>query len=212
MSYSQINIGPVKTSRKELVDIFKAWIVLSLAFAIVYAGASLFRGEIERVFSANFVVLFLISSITAGLGFLLHELAHKFVAQRYGCMAEFRAFDNLLYLALGLAAAVGFIFAAPGAVMISGRVTRKENGLISLAGPLTNYFLGMVFLILLLQLPAYGSIFQIGFFINWWLGLFNMIPFGNFDGKKILEWSRYAWIAMVAIGIYFVFFFKPGII
>ncbi len=42
---------------------------------------------------------------------------------------------------------------------------------------------------------------MIGFQINFWLGLFNLIPFGNFDGKKILNWDRYVWMGMVFIGI-----------
>ena len=208
MTYHPLNIGPIKTSKTELIEISKAWIVLSLAFAFVYAGASMIGGGMGKIFSAQFIILFFISLVTAGFGFLLHELAHKFVAQRYGCAAEFRAFDNLLYLALGLAIIVGFIFAAPGAVMISGRVTRKENGLISLAGPLTNYVLGMIFFTLLQALPAYRSVFQMGFFINLWLGLFNLIPFGNFDGRKILDWSRVIWLLMVAFGVYFVFFLR----
>ena len=107
-----IKLGKINTSRIELIDITKAWFVLSLAFAFVFSGISLLNGKIGNLFSLDFLVLFLISVFTAGLGFLLHELAHKFVAQKYGCVAEFRAFDNMLYLALGLAAFVGFIFAA----------------------------------------------------------------------------------------------------
>ena len=84
-----------------------------------------------------------------GLGFLLHQLAHKFVAQKYGCVAEFRAFDQMLYLAVGLAFFVGFIFAAPGAVMIRGYVDRRKNGIISIAGPAVNIMLAVIFLILL---------------------------------------------------------------
>ncbi len=149
-------------------------------------------------------MMFLISLFTAGIGFLLHELAHKFAAQHYGCVAEFRAFDQMLYIAVGLAALVGFIIAAPGAVMISGHITRKENGIISAAGPLINFILGLIFLGLMFLFPdslTMTSVGLIGFQINFWLGLFNMIPFGNFDGKKIWDWNNYVWIAMVAVGM-----------
>ena len=201
-----IKLGKIKTSKIELIDIGKAWFVLSLAFAFVFSGVSLINGRISQIFSLEFLVLFLISVFTAGLGFLLHELAHKFVAQKYGCVAEFRAFDQMLYFALGLAVFVGFIFAAPGAVMISGMITRKENGIVSLAGPLTNYILAMIFLVMMVSYPQFNFIFMVGFQINLWLGLFNMIPFGNFDGIKILHWNRYVWSAMVAFGVLFIFF------
>ncbi|MBI2666866.1 metalloprotease [Candidatus Woesearchaeota archaeon] len=197
------------TSRIELIDITKAWVAISLAFAFVYSGASFINGSLNNIFEIRFLILFVISLFTAGLGFLLHELAHKFVARRYGCLAEFRASDQMLYLAVGLAAFIGFIFAAPGAVMISGMVTRKENGLISLAGPLTNYVLAGIFFAGGLLFPAVGSIFSlglginpwwIGFSINAWLGLFNLLPFGNFDGRKIFDWSKVIWGAMVVGG------------
>ena len=198
--YKIIKLGKIKTSKIELIDIAKAWIAISIAFALVFSGITLLNGTISKVFSVSFGVMFLISLFTAGIGFLLHELAHKFAAQHYGCVAEFRAFDQMLYFAVGLAALVGFIFAAPGAVMISGNITRKENGIISAAGPLVNFVLGLVFFGLMFLMPSLSLIFSIGFQINFWLGLFNMIPFMNFDGKKIWNWNPSVWIAMVVFG------------
>ena len=192
----------MKTSKEEIIDISKAWLALSFAFTLVYSGVFLLGGKpFSVVLSFGFWQMFLIALVTAGLGFLLHELAHKVVAQRYGCVAEFRAFDQMLYLAVGLAAVIGFIFAAPGAVMISGMITRKENGIISVAGPAMNYLLSFLFLGLGFLLPAWSFIFQIGFSINAWLGLFNMIPFGNFDGIKIFHWDKLVWGIMVAVGL-----------
>ena len=207
MMHKTIKIGKIDTSRTEIIDIVKAWLALSLAFTFIYAGASVLSGDIQRIFSLDFIRIFVISMFTAGLGFLLHELAHKFVAQHYGCTAEFRAWDQLLYLAVGLAVFIGFIFAAPGAVMISGMITRKENGLISAAGPATNYVLAMIFLGLLYLLPQWASIFATGFSINIWLGMFNLIPFGPLDGKKVFYWNKAVWGAMLAFGALFLFVF-----
>jgi len=200
-----IKLMGIKTSKIELIDITKAWLALSLAFAFIYSGASLMNGSISNAFQLHFLKIFVISLFTAGLGFLLHELGHKFVAQHYGCAAEFRAWDQFLYLAVGLAVVIGFIFAAPGAVMIHGMVTRKENGIISAAGPLVNYVLGLIFLGLFFTFPAWRSVTSIGFSINMWLGLFNLIPFGNLDGLKIFHWNKVVWGGMAAFGIIFVF-------
>lgn len=199
--YKTIKIGKLNTSNQEIKDITKAWAILSLAFALVFGDLTLFQGNLLGIFSPGFLVLFVVSLFTAGLGFLLHELGHKFAAQHYGCTAEFRAFDQMLYIALGLAAVVGFIFAAPGAVMIAGRVTFRESGIISMAGPSVNFVLALIFLYSSFYLP----ILTIGFFINAWLGLFNLIPFGNFDGRKILEWSKAVWVGMLIAGIFLVF-------
>ena len=189
--YPTIKLGKINTSKIELIDITKAWLAISLAFALVYSGASLLGGDVVKIFSVNFLLIFLVSLFTAGLGFLLHELAHKFSAQHYGCTAEFRAFDQMLYLAVGLAALVGFIFAAPG--------------IISLAGPLTNYVIALIFYGLNYLVPTLGFIFLTGFTINLWLGLFNLIPFGNFDGIKIFHWSTPLWLGMVVFGLGFMF-------
>ena len=195
--YRTIKLCKIATSRTELIDITKAWLAVSVAFAIAGVGFRL---------SSSFFVSLLVSGITVGIGFLLHELAHKFTAQHYGCTAEFRAFDQMLLFAIALSF-LGFVFAAPGAVMILGQVTRKENGIISAAGPLTNYALALVFLVLSMFLPAGKLIWASGFSINLWLGLFNMIPFWNFDGKKIWAWQPSIWAAMVAFGVLFRFVF-----
>tara|TARA_Y100000310_G_scaffold235614_1_gene238687 strand:- start:770 stop:1360 length:591 start_codon:yes stop_codon:yes gene_type:complete len=195
--YKTIKIGKIRTSRIELIDLAKAWLAISLAFTIASTGLR---------FDASFLLIMLISAFTVGIGFLFHELAHKFVAQRYGCQAEFRALDQMLFLAVAMSF-LGFIFAAPGAVMLSGNITRKENGIISAAGPLTNFVLALIFLGFSFSYPVWDLVWMNGFQINLWLGLFNMIPFGNFDGKKILAWHRYIWAGMVIFGVYFLFFF-----
>src|SRR3989338_9385534 len=136
---NSIKFWRVSTSEKELKDLLKAWIAVSIAFAIAMRGSSLF--------SADFYFKFVISAMTVGAGFLLHELGHKVTAQKYGCFAEFRSFDNMLILAIAMSF-FGFIFAAPGAVIISGHVSKRRNGKISAAGPLVNLTLALVFLFL----------------------------------------------------------------
>ena len=183
----------MKFSPIEQRDLVKAWFVIALAFAIVFNGG--------LGFESDFFILIVFSAITVGLGFLLHELAHKYVAQMYGCWAEFRAFNGMLWLAL-ICSFFGFVFAAPGAVMIHGNyISRKMNGLISAAGPATNYVLALVFLgIGQLGGNIFGTLGAYGFMINAWLGLFNMIPFGQFDGRKILDLSGILYGVMVVIG------------
>ncbi|MBI2135381.1 site-2 protease family protein [Candidatus Woesearchaeota archaeon] len=195
----QIYIGNINTSEKEIKDLLKAWLAISFAFALVL------RHGIEL----SFYQVFIISAVTVGLGFLLHELGHKFVAQRYGCFAEFRAFNQMLILAIFLAIITGgrFVFAAPGAVMITGRVDIRKNGIISAAGPVVNLILALFFLSILFMFPS--GLMKIlafyGFYINSFLALFNMIPFGLFDGSKIIRWNRKIYGIIVAVSLLFLF-------
>ncbi len=168
----------MRFTQRELRDLAKAWAAISLAFAILLSNS---------ISLANALI---ISGITVGLGFLLHELAHKFVAQYYGCWAEFKASDIMLVIAI-FSALLGFIFAAPGAVMIQGRINRRQNGIISGAGPITNIALAFIFT----QVP--GAIGAYGAQINAFLALFNMIPLMGLDGQKVLAWRTEYFVALI---------------
>jgi|TARA_B100001971_G_C18114064_1_gene495821 Zn-dependent protease len=177
----------ITTSKREIIDITKAWVAISIAFAIVLSQG------------LGFEQALLVAAIAVGLGFLLHELGHKVVAQYYRCFAEFRSFDQMLILAVAMSF-LGFVFAAPGAVMIHGYVDRRRNGIISIAGPAVNIVLAIVFLILG-TLFGQNLIFQYGYIINVWLALFNMIPFGNFDGSKILKWDKRIYFGFLLLAL-----------
>ncbi len=188
----------MRFSQREIKDLFFAWILISIAFAILFSGR--FGGFFQSIFGIGLVI----SGLTVGIGFLLHELMHKYVAQRYGLFAEFKAFYKMIFLAIGLAF-FGFIFAAPGAVFIRGYITRERNGKISVAGPVTNIVLAIVFLIPLLLIDFNSSLlshfFDLGFRINALLALFNMIPVMPFDGAKVMAWSKPVFYATVIIAL-----------
>ncbi|MCX6707928.1 MAG: hypothetical protein NT001_07415, partial [Candidatus Woesearchaeota archaeon] len=67
-----------------------------------------------------------------------------------------------------------------------------------------NIVLALIFLGLII-LMGNNMLFQYGLLINSWLGLFNMIPIGNFDGKKILRWNKgvYALVVVAAVILLF---------
>jgi Zn-dependent protease len=196
MFYKRIKIGPFSTSQIELVDLLKAWIAISIAFGIVIGGLR---------FDVGFFWSLLLAAVTVGIGFLFHEMAHKFMAQHYGCAAEFRANDQMLLMAIVISF-LGFVFAAPGAVMIAGHITKRENGIISVAGPATNLIVALVFLAFIFLFPPLGIIWRYGFIINSWLAAFNMIPIWNLDGKKVWKWNKGIYLTVLIIGIFFSFF------
>ena len=58
----QIYLGSINTSEKELRDLVKAWIAISLAFALV----------LRHDIGLSFYQVFIVSAVTVGTGFLLH--------------------------------------------------------------------------------------------------------------------------------------------
>lgn len=196
----------IRFSRDEIRDLGVAWIALGFAFALFFGGGA------STVFRPGFATLLLISLLTAGIGFLLHELAHKVVAIRFGQRAAFKADYGMLGLAI-LTALAGFIFAAPGAVYHRGYLTDREHGLVALAGPVTNLLLAVAFLPLI-AMPI-GLLYRIGIFgvgINLFLAAFNMLPVGPLDGRTVFRWSKVVFAvtflvsALLALGAAVTFF------
>ena len=133
-----------------------------------------------------------------GLAFILHELAHKFMAQRYGYWAEFKLNQQGLIITL-LSLISRFKIIAPGAVMIGNIANMDHYGKVSIAGPATNIGLGIIYFMIALMTGSLmiNQLALLGVKINASLALFNLIPFGIFDGAKIIKWNRYVWGAAV---------------
>ncbi len=195
----------------EVRDLFLSLVALVIAFSVL--------GERKMPGWETILIL----TVGVGTGFLLHEMAHKFVALHFGYFAEYRA--NMAGLALAIVMAFGgFLFAAPGAVMISKsnaplesymqdsfgqeeqRIREKrEILLISLAGPMTNIVLAILFFLLVVTLVSSESgssllmpAANFAITINLILAAFNMLPFGPLDGKKIFDGNRLVW-ALVGV-------------
>lgn len=187
-------------SKKEFLDLIISFIVISLGFSILYSNQN----------PSALIVILPMVMIGVGLGFILHELAHKYAALHYGYWAEFKLWVPGLIFSL-LTSFFGFIFAAPGAVYIYGNyMSDEENGIISVVGPITNIILAIIFLVILLNVGAFTapgttmalviqSICYLGFSTNSFLALFNLLPVSILDGRKVFNWNPLVWLIVFAI-------------
>ncbi len=190
-------------SQTELQHLAVAYFVLVICFAIVLSTGfgGLFFGGFDIL---TFIYIALpVSLIAVGLGFILHEIAHKFAAQRYGCWSEFRYDPRGLMWALGLSIVIGLVWAAPGATWFSGKVTKKENAIISLAGPAINMTIAIILIPFIFLIPlGFLSIYL--FYSGWiiaFLAVFNLLPIPPLDGSKIWKWNLGIYIFIFAIAI-----------
>jgi Zn-dependent protease len=139
--------------------------------------------------------------------FLFHEFGHRQVAKHFGLQTKFRLlvfgmvitfFSLIMGLTFLIAGATPLpAFALPGAVVVLGldKIDRK-TGWCKAAGPIVNLVYGTVLILISLFIPIYPLNLFIGYagFLNFSLGLFNMIPLGILDGQNIFKWNK---------GIYF---------
>jgi Zn-dependent protease len=189
---------PVET-KKKLYFSLKEVRHLSLAALLVLGiGLSLGISPVAYASIGNPLMLFAFALIVL-VSFLIHELAHKFIAQKEGLWAEFRLiFSGIILTAISIISPL-FKIISPGAVFIAGSADKRKLGKISVAGPSINMTLSATLTVLWLMMPhpilVYGAAF------NAWMALFNLIPFGVLDGFKVFLWNKTVWASAFALSL-----------
>jgi Zn-dependent protease len=176
---------PILFSHKEAQHIgIAAALVVGIGISIALFGGFSWVWYVTAFFAAVMTV-----------SFLVHEMAHKIMAQKAGLWAEFRLTTWGAVLTFA-SVFLPFKMIAPGAMMISGQVpSAKEMLKISIAGVITNLIFGATFLALTFMLPlnVFTGAFFFSSYINSFMALFNLIPFGVLDGYKIFRINKQVW-------------------
>ena len=183
--------------------------------ALLVSGVGLSLLGFGILGSPVIIVAMLVAVFTAS--FFIHEMAHKFVAQRFGLWAEFRL--TLTGAILTLISIISpFKIISPGAVMIAGAAGTDTVGKTAIAGPVTNLVICGISFALTLLLPSYSFPFEVALFsaaFNAFIAALNLIPFGMFDGWKIFQWSKLIWALSFASAVLLlggILILNPGLI
>jgi len=155
------------------------------------------------IFAMPHSYLIPIAFVAVLIGFLFHELAHRYVARKFDAVAYFKMWPQGLLFGF-LLLFLGFKAVAPGAVVVhpyrysrwkyrSTHLTANEWGWIALAGPLTNIVAAVLFAAIAYSasLISVGANFIFG--VNAILAAFNLIPLNPLDGAKIARWKIWVW-------------------
>jgi len=189
----------ILTTGRESLDLLLGIALIAWVFGFVPLSTG------QQTWQYIFVLTIIISP-----AFILHELAHKYMAIRYGKYARFTLVRQMALFTF-IAGLIGIPIAGPGATMILGKSTEEESGIFSAAGPATNFIISSISFLLAtilpesIYFPAVGHtlvwILLLSTLINGVLGVFNLIPLGNLDGRKILSWNSAVWIGLVLLNL-----------
>ncbi|MGA3020637.1 MAG: site-2 protease family protein [Candidatus Micrarchaeales archaeon] len=197
----------------EIEDLIIADLALTVAFTMVLSGG-IFGADLSI-----FLYLLPISFVAVSFSFVLHELMHKFIAQHFGAVAAFRRSDNGILITL-MTSALGFLVGLPGATVIyASHFTKNEEGYVSIAGPLTNFAVFAIFLIMgSLLFPSFSknivlifnsnqfipelylqNVFSFTVFTSIYLAFFNMLPLYPLDGSKVFRWNKPVYFSVMVL-------------
>ena len=188
--------GKVRFSVKELKHLMVA--------AVLVMGIGLSLALYPEIFGTADAASFTAVSIYAvvlTLSFFAHEIAHKVMAQKHGLWAEFRLTTWGAVLTLVSVLSPVFKIISPGAMMIGNSPDVKEMGKVSLAGPAVNITLSAVLFGCALVPSQFSAVLLLAAFLNGFMAVFNLMPFGILDGFKIFSWNKKIWAVVFAMGV-----------
>jgi len=149
-------------------------------------------------------LIFLLNVIYLVLAVSIHEFAHAFAADRLGDPTP-RAAGRLTLNPFAHIDPLGTVVLPLSLLLLSGgssaygwgkptpfdpynlKNPRRDSGIISIAGPLSNLLLAILVSIIIRLLPGIYSVFLIPLILtNIGLAIFNLVPIGPLDGQKII--------------------------
>jgi len=148
------------------------WVVLIFALSLAGVSFVYFWGLQPRMDWKTLVIVSLISVALMMVGIVLHELGHAVVAMYFG--------GTIKSVVFALTSHVDFY---------PIQMTQGEIVIVSLAGPV----FGLIYSLINAALGRHAgkSVFVVAGYVallNFIYSIFNLLPFGNFDGAAVFDY------------------------
>lgn len=200
-TYSDLLKKHFAFSKKEIKSILVTVLILGFIFSFRDWGIETFNLIIGL---KNFISAILISA----LALLVHVSAQRMLALAKGYQIEYRMWIYGLLAALVICFVTrGYVpLVLPGGIMIYAiaghrlgrfryKMSSKDLGIISMAGPLASIGLGIILKILLLIDPGHVLLTK-ALAVTLLFAVFTILPIPNLDGLGVFYAGRSTWAAM----------------
>lgn len=156
------------------IKIDSSWIVIFLLFTFSLS-AFYFPQSFQVASRVHYWLLGILTSLLVFISVLFHELAHSLTAKKQGEEVE----DITLFILGGVAR-----------ISVEPKTPQKEF-FMALIGPVSSFFLALVFILISLLVAPYSKPFQVAAaylgYINAIVGGFNLLPGFPMDGGRVLR-------------------------
>ncbi|MCU0861106.1 MAG: M50 family metallopeptidase [Methanomassiliicoccales archaeon] len=183
---------PVAVQRTPFLMGFSLREIMVVTVAAVLLAISYLIAKKQDWLDLGIVLSFL---LVAGIAILLHDLTHRYVAARYGAVAEYRFWGLGMVLMVITSVLFGVVYAYPARTVINDpkKLTPKQQAVVYGAGPMVSL---VVFGAFLLLVPLGGWFLPIALMacsMNLLSAVYSLMPFEPMDGRQVMKWKKLAW-------------------
>jgi Zn-dependent protease len=175
--------------------------------ACIFAAAFIIQDQLDL----NLVTV-LIFVCVGGITTILHDLAHKYGAYRYGCITEYKVWGLGTVTMLSTAWLFGNAFAKPSRTLVRSEkiLSPEKAAIIKLAGPLMSMGVAIVFLFLIPLGGLFAFAGSTGFSMNLMSSVFSLVPVKPNDGVEIYTWNKLVWAIMfIPLIAFYLYIYLP---
>ena len=131
----------------------------------------------------------------AGMAIVLHDITHRFVAWKYNVVSEYKFWGIGTIGMFATSFLFGLVYALPARTIINGadKLTKQQQSMVYLSGPLVSMLLALLFLLLLFTGDAFRTIGLIGCSMNILSAAYSLMPFDPMDGNKVYKYKKHLW-------------------
>ncbi|MDD1696471.1 MAG: PEGA domain-containing protein [Methanoregula sp.] len=175
--------------------------------ACIFAAAFILQNQLDLDLVPVVIFVFV-----GGITTILHDLAHKYGAYRYGCITEYKVWGLGTVTMLSTAWLFGNAFAKPSRTLIRSEknLLPEEAAFIKLAGPLMSMGVAIVSLFLIPLGGLFAILGSAGFSMNLLNSVFSLVPVKPNDGVEIYAWNKLIWaVVFIPLIAFYLYIYLP---